>query len=82
MHGGGVYLYRERRADRGEVPLYDPPEPLAEVTGYHVLPLVTGAGQLHLLAFGNRTRGAHPGRRQVAGRRVRRGRPVESQPVP
>ena len=56
MHGGGVYLYRERRAGRGEVPSYDPPEPLAEVTGYHVLPLVTGAGQLHLLAFGNPTR--------------------------
>ena len=56
MHGGGVYLYRERRADRAEVPLYDPPEPLAEVTGYHALPLVTHEGQLHLLTFGNPTR--------------------------
>ena len=56
MHGGGVYLYRERRADRAEVPWYDPPEPLAEVTGYHALPLVTHEGQLHLLTFGNPTR--------------------------
>ena len=56
MHGGGVYLYRERRAGRGAVPSYDPPEPLAGVTGYHALPLVTDAGDLHLLAFGNPTR--------------------------
>ena len=65
MHGGGVYLYRERRAARAAVPLYDPPEPLAEVSGYHALPLDTRGGQLHLLTFGNPTRDpereAHPG---------------------
>ena len=56
MHRGGVYLYRERRGDRAAVPVYDPPEPVAGVTGYHAMPLVTREGDLNLLAFGNRTR--------------------------
>ena len=56
MHRGGVYLYRERRADRAAVPVYDPPEPVAGVTGYHAMPLVTPGGGLHLLSFGNPTR--------------------------
>ena len=56
MHRGGVYLYRERRADRAAVPVYEPPEPVAGVTGYHAMPLVTPEGGLHLLTFGNPTR--------------------------
>ena len=56
MHRGGVYLYRERRADRAAVPVYEPPEPVAGVTGYHAMPLVTPEGELHLLTFGNPTR--------------------------
>ncbi|MDE0191080.1 MAG: VCBS repeat-containing protein [Gammaproteobacteria bacterium] len=56
MHRGGVYLYRERRGDRAAVPVYDPPEPVAGVTGYHAMPLVTREGELHLLTFGNPTR--------------------------
>ena len=56
MHRGGVYLYRERRTDRAALPMYDPPEPVAGVTGYHAMPLVTPEGELHLLTFGNRTR--------------------------
>ena len=56
MHRGGVYLYRERRADRAAVPVYEPPEPVAGVTGYHAMPLVTAEGELHLLTFGNATR--------------------------
>ena len=65
MHGGGIYLYRERRSGRAAVPLYDPPEPLAEVTGYHALPLLTDQGQLHLLTYGNPTR--VPGRESDPG---------------
>jgi len=56
MHRGGVYLYRERRTDRAAVPVYEPPEPVAGVTGYHAMPLVTREGGLHLLTFGNPTR--------------------------
>ena len=56
MHRGGVYLYRERRADRAAVPVYEPPEPVAGVTGYHAMPLVTPDGELHLLTYGNPTR--------------------------
>ena len=56
MHRGGVYLYRERRADRAAVPVYEPPEPVAGVTGYHAMPLVTPEGGLRLLTYGNPTR--------------------------
>ena len=56
MHRGGVYLYRELRAERTAVPVYEPPEPVAGVTGYHAMPLVTPEGELHLLTFGNPTR--------------------------
>ena len=59
MHRGGVYLYRERRADRADravVPMYDPPEPVVGVTGYHAMPLVSPEGDLNLLTFGNPTR--------------------------
>ena len=56
MHRGGVYLYRERRAERAAVPVYEPPEPVAGVTGYHAMPLVTPKGDLNLLTFGNPTR--------------------------
>ena len=56
MHGGGVYLYRERRGERAAVPVYEPPEPVAGVTGYHAMPLVTPKGDLNLLTFGNPTR--------------------------
>ena len=56
MHRGGVYLYRERRADRAAVPVYEPPEPVAGVTGYHAMPLVSPEGDLNLLTFGNPTR--------------------------
>ena len=56
MHRGGVYLYRQRRTDRAAVPVYEPPEPVAGVTGYHAMPLVTPEGGLHLLTFGNPTR--------------------------
>ena len=56
MHRGGVYLYRERRAEQAAVPVYEPPEPVAGVTGYHAMPLVTPEGGLNLLTFGNPTR--------------------------
>ena len=56
MHHGGVYLYRERHATPRAVPLYDPPQPVAGVTGYHAMPLVTATGELHLLTYGNPTR--------------------------
>ena len=56
MHRGGVYLYRERRAERAAVPVYEPPEPVAGVTGYHAMPLVTPEGELNLLTYGNPTR--------------------------
>ena len=56
MHRGGVYLYRERRADRAAAPVYELPEPVAGVTGYHAMPLVTPEGELHLLTLGNPTR--------------------------
>ena len=56
MHRGGVYLYRERRADRAAVPVYEPPEPVAGVTGYHAMPLVSPEGDLSLITFGNPTR--------------------------
>ncbi len=56
MHRGGVYLYRERRGGRAAVPVYEPPEPVTGVTGYHAMPLVTPEGDLNLLTFGNRTR--------------------------
>ena len=65
MHGGGVYLYRERRAERAAVPVYDPPQPVAGVTGYHAMPLVTREGELHLLTYGNPTR--DPARESDAG---------------
>ena len=56
MHRGGVYLYRERRAERAAVPVYEPPEPVAGVTGYHAMTLITPEGELNLLTYGNPTR--------------------------
>lgn len=59
MHGGGVYLYRERQdAARAAVPLYHPPQPVAGVTGYHAMPLIAEGGELSLLTYGNPTRAA------------------------